>query len=186
MGSERRGELIVGGQRSGKSRCAEGRAIAWLDGADGREALLIATALPADTEMRERIARHRADRSLRLPTLEAPLALAEAIRARSAPGRLLVVDCLTLWLTNLLMPAGGEPVDDRRLGQAEAALCHAIADAPGPVVLVGNEIGMGVTPLGRDTRHFVDALGRLQQAVAAVCPVVTLMVAGIEVPVKRP
>ena len=180
-------ELILGGQRSGKSRCAEGRALAWLGGGPGRSALLVATALPADDEMRERIARHRADRSPRLPTLEAPLALAAAIRSQSRPERVLVVDCLTLWLTNLLMPAwGADAVDDAALAAAGAGLCQAIAETPGPVVLVGNEIGMGVVPAGREVRRFVDALGRLQQTVATICPAVTLMVAGIEVPVKRP
>ncbi len=180
-------ELVLGGQRSGKSRHAEGRALAWLDSAPGRSALLVATALAADAEMRERIARHRADRSPRLATVEAPVALADAIRRAACPERLVVVDCLTLWLTNLLMPAPGSmPVDDAALAAATASLGRTLAEAPGPVVLVSNEIGMGVSPLGGATRRFVDAIGRLHQSVAAVCPAVTLMVAGIAVPVKRP
>ncbi len=194
MASERPGaivhtELILGGQRSGKSRCAESRATAWL-AAPGRSALLIATALPGDDDMRERIDRHRADRLLRAPglrTLEAPHALAEAIGAQAAPGRLLVVDCLTLWLTNLRMPAdAADALDDAALEAAVIALVDAVAASPGPVVLVGNEIGLGVVPMGREARRFVDDLGWLHQAVATRCAAVTLMVAGIEMAVKRP
>ena len=105
-------ELILGGQKSGKSRRAESLAAAWLAGlaVNGvpRQATFIATAQPWDAEMQQRIARHQADRALRVPgmaTLEEPVALAQAIARLSAPHHLLVVDCLTLWLTNLLMPA---------------------------------------------------------------------------------
>ncbi|HEX3138439.1 MAG TPA: bifunctional adenosylcobinamide kinase/adenosylcobinamide-phosphate guanylyltransferase, partial [Rhizobacter sp.] len=107
------GELILGGQRSGKSRCAEQRAAAWL-AQPGHSAVLLATALAHDDEMRERIARHRADRARRVPALQAeevPLALAEALRAWSTPQRLVVVDCLTLWVTNLLMPMESARLD---------------------------------------------------------------------------
>jgi adenosylcobinamide kinase/adenosylcobinamide-phosphate guanylyltransferase len=180
-------ELILGGQRSGKSRCAEARAEAWLAGGPGRSALLIATAQALDDEMHSRIARHRLDRAARLPamaTLEEPVALAEALRANSKARRLIVIDCLTLWLTNLVMPQRGEPLDEAAIARARDALLDAVRDAPGPVVLVSNEIGLGVAPLGAETRRFVDELGRLHQAIAAVCSRVTLMVAGIEVPVK--
>ena len=180
-------ELILGGQRSGKSRCAEARAQAWLAGDPGRSALLIATARPLDDEMRVRIERHRLDRAARLPemaTLEEPVALGQALRANAKPQRLIVVDCLTLWLTNLLMPQRGQSFDDAALGRARDAVLDALRSAPEPVVLVSNEIGLGVAPLGAETRHFVDELGRLHQAVAEVCSRVTLMVAGIEVPVK--
>ena len=103
-----RSELILGGQKSGKSRRAEMLARQWLDQADDHHAVLIATAQPWDEEMRQRIARHQADRAERVPgmvTVEEPLALAEAIVRISQPHTLVVVDCLTLWLTNLLMPA---------------------------------------------------------------------------------
>ena len=182
-------ELILGGQRSGKSRCAEARVQAWLAGDPQRSALLIATAQPFDDEMRSRITRHRLDRAARLPamtTLEEPVGLADALRAHSKERRLIVVDCLTLWLTNLLMPQRGEPLDDAALGRACDALLDALHGATEPVVLVSNEIGLGVAPLGTETRRFVDELGRLHQAVAEVCSRVTLMVAGIEVPVKWP
>jgi adenosylcobinamide kinase / adenosylcobinamide-phosphate guanylyltransferase len=180
-------ELILGGQRSGKSRCAESRAAQWL-ARPGHCAVLLATALAGDDEMRARIARHRADRALRVPamaTLDVPRELARAVLAHAAPQRLVVVDCLTLWLTNLLMPMHGEPLADAALADARDALCDALAASAGPVLLVSNEIGLGVTPLTREARRFVDELGRLHQVVAAVCAEVTLMVAGIEVPVKR-
>ena len=178
-------ELILGGARSGKSRAAETRAAAWL-AVPGRSAVLVATALAADDEMQQRIAQHRADRRARVPLLatrEEPLALPEAL-AQAAPERLLVVDCLTLWMTNLHMPAHGRPLPDAEA--REAAFVAALAAARGPVVMVSNEIGLGVMPISAEARRFVDAIGRLHQRVAAVCERVTLMVAGIEVPVKGP
>ena len=182
-------ELILGGQRSGKSRCAEVRALAWLAGDPERSALLIATGQALDDEMRSRIARHRLDRAARVPamaTLEEPIALAEALGAHSKAGCLIVVDCLTLWLTNLVMPRRGAPLGDAALARARDAVLDAMRCAAEPIVLVSNEIGLGVAPLGAETRRFVDELGRLHQAVAERCSRVTLMVAGIEVPVKRP
>ena len=188
-----RSEFILGGQKSGKSRRAELLARDWLAQSTGNKAVLIATAQAWDEEMGERIARHQADRAQRVPgmsTLEEPLALAEAISLCSAPQTLVVVDCLTLWLTNLLMPASSiESADNRaktaskevagRFVQAQQALLlSAIQKAAGPVVLVGNEIGLGVIPLGREVRAFVDALGCLNQEVADVCERVTLMAAG--------
>ena len=188
-----RSEFILGGQKSGKSRRAELLARDWLAQSTGNKAVLIATAQAWDEEMGERIARHQADRAQRVPgmsTLEEPLALAEAISLCSAPQTLVVVDCLTLWLTNLLMPASSiESADNRaktaskevagRFVQAQQALLlSAIQKAAGPVVLVGNEVGLGVIPLGREVRAFVDALGCLNQEVANVCARVTLMAAG--------
>lgn len=180
--------LILGGQKSGKSRCAEARAAAWL-AQPGHEALLLATAQAGDAEMHERIARHRSDRAARVPalaTLEVPLALAEAIAQHSAAHRLLVVDCLTLWLTQWLMPLHGPGLDAPAWAEREAALCEALRTAAGPVLMVSNEIGWGVAPMSREARAFVDALGGLHQRVAALCTSVTLMVAGIEMPVRRP
>lgn len=183
-----RSEFILGGQRSGKSRRAESIARQWLDGAPKRHAVLVATAQAWDDEMRERIARHRADRRERVPgmtTVEEPRALAAALERHSAPDTLLVVDCLTLWLGNLLMPMEpGEALDEAGVITAGEALCRAIAVAPGPLVLVGNEIGLGVIPMGREVRAFVDALGRLNQGVAACCERVTLMVAGLPMVLK--
>ena len=179
---EPRHELILGGQRSGKSRAAEARAAAWLS-VPGHEAVLVATALAGDAEMRSRSERHRADRARRVPrlvTVEEPLALAGALRAHDDSVRLVVVDCLTLWLTNLLMPLRGEPAGEAALAAARDALVAQLVRASGPVVLVSNEIGLGVSPLSGEARRFVDELGLLHQAVAAACPRVTLMVAGRE------
>jgi adenosylcobinamide kinase/adenosylcobinamide-phosphate guanylyltransferase len=185
-------EFILGGQKSGKSRRAEQRAIDWLAAAPGaHRAVLIATAQAYDDEMQERIVRHQADRAERVPgmrTIEEPIELARAIVTQSAPETLVVIDCLTLWLTNLLMPVRSEtarPVT--RTPSAHATmLLIALREARGPVVLVGNEIGLGVIPLGRETRAFVDALGRLNQDVATACGRVTLMAAGLPLNLKAP
>ncbi|MDB5870494.1 MAG: adenosylcobinamide kinase [Polaromonas sp.] len=185
-----RSELILGGQRSGKSRRAELLARTWLAQSPAHDAVLIATAQAWDEEMRERIARHQADRAERVPglrTVEEPLQLGQALASHSQPRTLVVVDCLTLWLTNLLMPAQ-ENEQNRALAQAERAqtamFLIAIKKAKGPVVLVGNEIGLGVIPLGRETRDFVDALGRLNQEVAQACERVTFMAAGLPLALK--
>jgi adenosylcobinamide kinase/adenosylcobinamide-phosphate guanylyltransferase len=177
-------EIILGGQRSGKSRRAELLARQWLGTAPAHHAVMIATGQAWDDEMRDRIARHQRDRAVRVPgmrTVEEPLALAEALREHSAPQTLVVVDCLTMWLTNLMMPAEGAPADP---DAPTLALCSAIASAPGPVVLVSNEIGLGVIPMGREVRAFVDALGGMNQRVAAVCTRVTLMAAGLPLSLK--
>ena len=184
-------EFILGGQRSGKSRLAEERARQWLAASPAHQAVFVATAQAWDAEMQARILRHQRDRAERLPgmlTLEAPRALSEAIAQHSRADTLVVVDCLTLWLTHWLMPV--EPVDARRAApDADAladSLCATVRDAPGPLVLVGNEIGLGVIPLGREVRAFVDALGRLNQAMAATCGRVTWMAAGLPMPLKVP
>jgi adenosylcobinamide kinase/adenosylcobinamide-phosphate guanylyltransferase len=181
-------ELILGGQKSGKSRRGELIAAAWLAQSPAHRAVLIATARAHDDEMRARIARHRSDRAARVPamaTVEEPLALAQAIRAHSAPQTLVLVDCLTLWLTNVLMPLEVAPSAVPSLEQAIASLLASIGAARGPLVLVGNEIGLGVIPLGRETRDFVDALGVLNQQVGAACDRVTLMAAGLPLILKE-
>ncbi len=188
-------ELILGGQRSGKSRRAEMLARQWLDAGPAHQAVLIATAQPWDDEMRQRIARHQADRAERVPgmqTAEVHVELGQAIARVSRPDTLVVVDCLTLWLTNLLMPManadgqiGFTEQDNAALAeQPIQALLQAIAQASGPVVLVGNEIGMGVIPMGAQVRAFVDTLGRLNQDVARTCTRVTLMAAGLPLSLK--
>ncbi len=186
-------EFILGGQKSGKSRRAEMLARTWLDQSTAHRAVLIATAQPWDDEMRQRIARHQVDRALRVPgmaTVEEPLALAQAIAQHSQPDTLVVVDCLTLWLTNALMPVGAEGfMENEPLAPVEysgiASLLIAINESQGPVVLVGNEIGLGVIPMGRAVRAFVDALGRLNQDVASACQRVTLMAAGLPLYLKE-
>ena len=183
-----RSELILGGQRSGKSNRAEQLAGAWLAADPSRRAVMVATAQAWDDEMRERIAHHQHTRALALPrmrTVEEPLALAEVLSRHSDAQTLLVVDCLTLWLTNLLMPLDPQQArDEAAVGRASGALCVALAQAQGPVVLVSNEVGLGVIPMGREVRAYVDALGRLNQQVAGVCQRVTLMAAGLPLALK--
>ena len=182
-----RSELILGGQKSGKSRRAEMLAQTWLSGGAKRRAILVATGQPWDDEMRDRIARHQRERAERVPgmtTLEEPLRLSEMLLRSSTADTLLVVDCLTLWLTNWMMPANGEAALPQALEAAVDGLCDAVTRVPGPVVLVGNEIGLGVIPLGREVRAFVDALGRLNQRVAQACSRVTFMAAGLPLTLK--
>jgi len=184
-----RSELILGGQKSGKTARAEALAASWLAADPDHRAIYIATAQAWDEEMRERIARHRHDRARRVPameTVEEPLELARAIGAHSRADTLVVVDCLTLWLTARLLPVVQLPQAGAQ-GEAPApdhAIADAIARAAGPLVLVSNEIGLGVVPLGADTRAFVDALGRLNQQAALACERVTLMAAGLPLTLK--
>lgn len=163
-------QLILGGARSGKSRHAQ--AIA--EGLGPRR-LYLATAEAHDAEMAERIGRHRAERGAGWRTVEAPLAVPEAILAADADA--LLVDCLTLWLSNLMF-AGRDP--EAETGRLIAALDRAAC----PVVLVSNEVGMGLvpdTPLGR---RFRDAQGRLNQRVAAAVPAVAFVAAGLPLRLK--
>lgn len=192
-------ELILGGQKSGKSRRAEILARDWLLQSPAHKAVLIATAQPWDEEMRQRIARHKQDRAERVPglaTLEEPLQLAQTISRLSRPDTLLIVDCLTLWLTNLLMPAdigdaekelSNTPKYKPLAGdyiEYSAMLSIAISKSNSPIIVVSNEIGLGVIPMGRDVRAFVDALGKLNQDIAQVCDKVTLMAAGLPLSLK--
>jgi len=164
--------LILGGARSGKSRHAE----RLVEGA-AECGTYCATAEPGDAEMVERIAAHRARRGAFWRTVEVPLALPEAIRAENRAARPVLVDCLTLWLTNAML-AG------REIEGEVAALVAALRDAVGPVVLVANEVGLGIvpeTPLGR---RFRDAAGRLNQEIAALADRVVFMAAGLPLVLK--
>jgi adenosylcobinamide kinase/adenosylcobinamide-phosphate guanylyltransferase len=124
-------------------------------------------------------------------TIEEPRELAQVLARHSSPHRLLVIDCLTLWLTNWLMPVQAEDLEGNQSlshdWQAQLAFfLKALDEAAGPVILVGNEIGLGVIPLGREVRAFVDALGLLNQQAAAHCESVTLMCAGMPLALKGP
>ena len=179
-----RSELILGGQKSGKTRRAEALAAAWLAQSAAHRAVYIATAQAGDEEMHERIARHRRDRAQRVPalqTVEEPDELARAIGAHSRADTLVIVDCLTLWLTARLLPLAGVAPSAQ---SADDAIAAALAAAAGPLVLVSNEIGLGVIPLGADTRAFVDTLGRINQQAALACERVTLMAAGLPLVLK--
>ena len=182
-----RSELILGGQRSGKSHRAELLSSQWLSDAS-HSAVMIATAYAWDEEMRERIIRHQSDRALRLPnmqTVEEPINIVSAIKLYSSDKTLIVVDCLTLWLTNLLMPLNVEDtVSDQEALLAVERLAQVVEHAPGPVVLVSNEIGLGVIPMGAGVRSFVDNQGRLNQHLARICERVTLMTAGLPLRLK--
>lgn len=189
-----RTQFILGGQKSGKSRRAELLARQWLTVDAAHQAVLVATGQAWDAEMSERIARHQRDRAERVPgmqTLEEPRDLAAVLVQHSHPQRLLVIDCLTLWLTNWLMPVEEDNFESKQAQsqdwEAQLALfLKAIDEAAGPVILVGNEIGLGVIPMGKEVRAFVDALGVLNQQVAAHCESATLMCAGLPLALKGP
>lgn len=177
--------FILGGARSGKSRLAETRARD-----TGRPVTFIATARAGDAEMSARIAAHRSHRDPAWKTVEAPVQLAGALREHAAPGGVLVVDCLTLWLANLLLDVHASPVDvavvkpSPLYTREHAALLEVLPGLPGEIFCVSNEIGFGVVQLGALTRFFTDEMGRLNQAVAAVAETVTLTVAGLPVKLK--
>ena len=164
--------LILGGARSGKSRHAQSLAEAFAG-----SLLYVATGEAHDDEMATRIARHRDDRGPRWQTLEAPLAIPEAIRTYSAPDRLLLVDCLTLWCSNLMHAGADVPA-------ATADLIAALAPARGPILLVANEVGLGIVPDNALARAFRDAAGRLNQAIAAAADRVTFIAAGLPIALK--
>jgi adenosylcobinamide kinase/adenosylcobinamide-phosphate guanylyltransferase len=170
--------LVLGGARSGKSRFAEGL----VEGA-ARCGTYCATAEAGDAEMAARIAAHRArrdggGRGAFWRTIEAPLAVADAIAAEANPERPLLIDCLTLWLSNLMMAEA--PIDDEF-----ATLRAALRDAAGPIVLVANEVGLGLVPETALGRRFRDAAGRLNQDVAALADRVVFVAAGLPLVLKE-
>ncbi len=177
--------LILGGARSGKSRYAETLALG-----TGLPVTVIATAEALDAEMASRIRRHQQDRPGAWHTVETPLALADALRREAQPGRCVIVDCLTLWLMNLMADADAlpSPLDADalpRLLAERTALLDCLPGLRGDVLLVANEVGLGLvpeTPLGR---LFRDEAGRLNQSVAALCGRVTFVAAGLPLALKR-
>ncbi|MHC8371129.1 bifunctional adenosylcobinamide kinase/adenosylcobinamide-phosphate guanylyltransferase [Pseudomonas sp. MDT1-85] len=171
-------QLILGGARSGKSRLAEKLAT------DSQLPVIyiatyIATSQPLDGEMNERVAHHRARRPAEWALIEEPLELARVLRENASADRCLLVDCLTLWLTNLLMLDNAE-----RLSTEREALLDCLASLPGEIIFVSNETGMGVVPLGELTRRYVDEAGWLHQALAERCQRVVLTVAGLPLTLK--
>jgi len=167
-------QLILGGARSGKSRLAEK-----LAGDSGLEVIYIATSQPLDGEMNQRVALHRQRRPDHWGLIEEPVALARVLKENAWADRCLLVDCLTLWLTNLLM------LDDpQRLAQEREALLDCLAELPGEIIFVSNETGLGVVPLGELTRRYVDEAGWLHQALAERCQRVVFTVAGLPMTLK--
>jgi adenosylcobinamide kinase/adenosylcobinamide-phosphate guanylyltransferase len=168
-------ELILGGVRSGKSRLAEAHARE-----SGLEVIYVATARATDDlEMQRRIRQHRQRRPLQWQTIEEPVVLADSLRRFAADHRCILVECLTLWLTNLLCDA-----DQARLRGEREALLATLPLLPGSIILVSNECGLGISPLGELTRRFIDEAGQLHQQLASICDRVTLTVAGLPLSLK--
>lgn len=168
--------LILGGVRSGKSRLAE-----WLAFQTGRPVVYVATATAGDEEMTRRIEAHRRRRPRDWRVVEEPLALSRVLGNLAEPGSCLLVDCLTLWLTNLITHT-----DHERLDHERAALLDTLPGLDGDILLVGNETNMGVIPLGEVSRRFCDEAGSLHQELAARCDRVILTVAGLPHVLKGP
>ena len=164
--------LVLGGARSGKSRHAQTRAEA-----EAGALVYVATAQPFDGEMAERIARHRADRGPRWRTIEAPLDLAATIIAETRPDAVLLIDCLTLWASNLIFA-------ERDVAEATAALVAAIGATRGPLILVSNEVGLGIVPDNALARRFRDVAGTINQAVAAAVDEAVFLAAGLPIRLK--
>lgn len=177
--------FVFGGARSGKSGYAES-----LAEASGKPVVYVATAQGGDSEMQDRIAHHRARREAAWQTVEEPIALGNALREFSAPGNLVLVDCLTIWLSNLLFfedkiyPDIGRIEAPERFQCERVALLAAIEEVPGELVFVSNEVGMGIVPQGAVSRWFVDEAGRLNQAVAARCERAVWVAAGLPLALK--
>ena len=167
-------ELILGGARSGKSRLAEK-----LAADSGLAVSYIATSQALDGEMSARIQQHRERRPAAWALIEEPIALARVLQQQASLERCLLVDCLTLWLTNLLMLE-----DQARLLAEREALLECLGELPGRIILVSNETGLGVVPMGELTRRYVDEAGWLHQAIAERCQRVIFRVAGLPLLLK--
>jgi adenosylcobinamide kinase/adenosylcobinamide-phosphate guanylyltransferase len=165
--------LVLGGARSGKSRFAES-----LAASAGAAKVYLATGEALDHEMSARIARHRAERAAAMwETIEEPIRLPEVIAAEARPGRVILVDCLTLWLSNLMLA-------ERDVAAAGMELVSALGAAACPLVLVSNEVGMGLVPENALARAFRDEQGRLNQRIAEVVPNVVFVAAGLPLVLK--
>lgn len=181
--------LVFGGARSGKSSYAENYA-AELAKPSGKRVVYIATAQAGDVEMQARIRMHRQQRPGHWLTIEQPIELGIAIRQHAAPDTVILVDCLTVWLSNLLF---SEPRDYPEIGKItppdsfalqRKLFLQALQDVQNDLVLVSNEVGMGIVPQGAVSRWFVDEAGRLNQAVAAACDRVLWIAAGLPLALK--
>lgn len=165
--------LILGGTRSGKSNFAESTAVA-----TDKKLVYIATAQALDEEMRVRIMHHQSSRIDQWITVEEPLTLASSLQQHSTENTCILVDCLTLWLTNILLAS--EEVFQRE----HAALLEILPQLAGDIIFVSNEVGMGIVAADPLSRRFVDEAGRLHQALAKICDKVTLVFAGLPLQLK--
>lgn len=176
-------ELILGGARSGKSRLAEG-----LAERSGLEVIYIATAEPEDSaldsEMAERIRHHQQQRPSHWQTIEEPIKLAACLRQHASEQRMILVDCLTLWLANLLADGGHGEINEARFVFERGMLIDILSELPGEIIMVSNEVGQGIVPLGELTRRFCDESGRLHQDIAKICDRVTFVTAGLPMILK--
>lgn len=168
--------LILGGARSGKTRHALDLAES-AHQASGKTPVYVATAQAFDAEMTDRIARHREERGTEWSTIEAPLDLAGAIASASSPDSVLLVDCLTLWLSNLTLA-------EQDIAVATDGLIQALTAAAGPVIVVSNEVGLGIVPDNALARRFRDDQGRLNQRIAAAADHVEFVAAGLPITLK--
>lgn len=170
--------LIIGGCRSGKSRQALllGNS---MEGPCNRK-LFVATCVPQDTEMHDRVRRHQEERGPQWQTLEVPIELAQAIAQHGATASLILVDCLTLWVSNMMLAYEDESEINIRIDR----LCGLLQAPPCPIILVSNEVGAGIVPENPLARRFRDQVGRINQQVATACQSVVWMVAGIAIPIK--
>ncbi len=169
-------QFYIGGCRSGKSSAALRQA----NQIEARRRIFVATCQPHDDEMRARIDRHRRERDAGWETIEEPLDIAAVIGQHSAPQTVILVDCLTLWLTNLILA----DADDDTLEHHFDALRQALSAAAGPVILVANEVGLGIVPDNALSRRFRDWAGSLNQKMAQWAGEVVMTVAGIPVTIK--
>jgi len=167
-----RATFVIGGARSGKSRFAEE-----LAEKSGLEKIYLATGAAHDSEMADRIARHRRQRGSSWSTVEEQTALNRVLQAQCGPGRVVLVDCLTLWLSNLML-------SEKDLDGETARLCETVCALTGPCIFVSNEVGMGIVPENRLSRSFRDAQGRLNQDMARVCGQVVFVAAGLPLVMK--
>ncbi len=168
--------FVIGGCRSGKSSYA----LQTAEQMPGDRKTYIATCVPQDEEMAKRVAKHQKERSRKWTTVEEPLHLPETIEAISPQADVLLVDCLTLWMSNLLLKTG----DEEQIEESMSRFIDALEKAPNPIVLVSNEVGTGIVPENKLARHYRDLIGTLNQTVAQSASQVVWMVAGIPVVVK--
>jgi adenosylcobinamide kinase/adenosylcobinamide-phosphate guanylyltransferase len=168
--------LVIGGCRSGKSTYA----LKTAENANGDKKIFVATCLPQDDEMAQRVARHQKERGQHWTTIEEPLYLPEVISERSPNADVMLIDCLTLWVSNLLM----KTADEEKWEETVSQLTDALEKASCPLVVVSNEVGAGIVPENKLARQYRDIIGRVNQAVAKTAGRVVWMVAGIPVVVK--